>query len=175
MGTILRAIIIYWFLLVILRVVGRRSFEEMTPFEMILVFLLGGMGIQSIVSDDRSLINALLGISTIALMHVLVSWLKLRFECFRSFVDGTPIVIVEDGHWPEDRIRRLRLHWQDIMAAAREDGLERLGQIRLAVGNATVAFRLSVRSGSTSECSKRTVNFGKGWRQRTLNEQQMPP
>src|SRR4051812_1762423 len=133
MGTICRAIIIYWFLLVVLRIVGRRSFEQMTPFEMILVFLLGGIGIQAIVSDDRSLTNALLAISTVAMMHVLVAWLKLRSEAFRCFVDGTPIVIVEDGHWHDERIHRLRLHMQDIMTAAREDGVERMDQIRFAV------------------------------------------
>jgi uncharacterized membrane protein YcaP (DUF421 family) len=133
MGTIIRAIVVYWFLLFVLRIVGRRSFEQMTPFEMILVFLLGGIGIQSIVSDDRSLINALLGISTVAMMHVLVAWLKLESEAFRRFVDGTPIVIVEDGRWHEDRIRRLRLHTHDIVAAARGEGLERMEQIQFAV------------------------------------------
>jgi uncharacterized membrane protein YcaP (DUF421 family) len=133
MGTILRAILIYWFLLVVLRIVGRRSFEQMTPFEMILVFLLGGLGIQCIVYDDHSLVNALLGITTIALMHVLVSVLKMYSEGFRKFVDGTPIVIVEDDYWHEDRMHKLRLQMQDIMAAAREDGPERMDQIRFAV------------------------------------------
>lgn len=57
----------------------------------------------------------------------------MRSEGFRQFVDGTPIVIVEDGRWHEERIRRLRLHEQDIMAAARQDGVERLDQIQFAV------------------------------------------
>jgi uncharacterized membrane protein YcaP (DUF421 family) len=91
------------------------------------------MGIQAIVSDDRSLINALPGISTVAMMHVLVAWLKLQSEAFRRIVDGTPIVIVENGCWHDDRIRKLRLHPQDIMAVARDEGLERLEQIRFAV------------------------------------------
>jgi len=147
MGTILRAMIVYWFLLLVLRVVGRRSFEQMTPFEMILVFLLGGIGIQAIVSDDRSLINAMLGIATVAMMHVLVAWLKMRSASFRCFVDGTPIVIVENGHWHEERIRRLRLHTQDIMTAAREDGVERMDQIQFAVVE---------RNGSVSIVRKKT-------------------
>lgn len=133
MGTIVRATVIYWFLLGILRIVGRRSFEQLSPFEMILVFLLGGIGIQAIGADDRSMVNALLGISTVALMHVLVSWLKLRSEAFRRWVDGTPIVIVEDGYWHEERIEKLQLHEQDIMAAARAKGLERHDQIQFAV------------------------------------------
>ena len=69
------------------RLLGRRSFEQLTPFEMILIFLLGGIGIQTIVSDDRSVINALLAISTIALMHIFVACLKNWSEAFRKFAD----------------------------------------------------------------------------------------
>jgi uncharacterized membrane protein YcaP (DUF421 family) len=133
MGTIIRAIVIYWSLLVVLRVVGRRSFEQLTPFEMILVFLLGGIGIQAIVSDDRSVINALLAISTIALMHIFVAWLKNWSEAFRKFVDGTPIVVVEEGRVNRELLGRLRMQEEDLMAAARQDGLERLDQVVFAV------------------------------------------
>ena len=66
-------------------------------FEMILVFSPGGVGIQAIVAGDRSLMNVLLGISTVALMHILLAWLRLRSEGLRKIVDGTPIVIIEDG------------------------------------------------------------------------------
>jgi uncharacterized membrane protein YcaP (DUF421 family) len=133
MGTILRAIAVYFTLLVVMRVVGRRSFEQMSPFEMILIFLFGGMGIQAVVSDDRSLTNALLGIMTVALLHVSVAFLKMRSEGFRRLVDGTPIVIVEGGHWHEDRLQRLRLTPQDVMAAGRQAGLEHMKQIQFAV------------------------------------------
>jgi len=121
------------FLLVVLRIVGRRSFEQMSPFEMILVFLLGGMGIQAVVSDDRSITNAILGILTVAMMHVFVSWWKARNETFRKIVDGTPIVIINDGKVDEELLRRMRLHPQDLMAAARQEGLERIEQIQFAV------------------------------------------
>src|SRR4051794_108333 len=126
MDTILRATIVYWVLLIVLRVIGRRSFEQMTPFEMILILLLGGIGIQGAMGDDRSLTGALLGIATIALLHVGVAIGKLRWEAFRRVVDGTPIVIIENGEWHRDWIHKLLLHEQDIMAAARAHGLERL-------------------------------------------------
>jgi uncharacterized membrane protein YcaP (DUF421 family) len=133
MGTILRAVVVYLFLLLIIRVVGRRSFEQMTPFELILMFMLGGMGIQAIVSDDRSLTNALMGMMTVALMHILISWLKVRSGAIGRLIDGTPIVIVEDGRWHEDALRRMRLHTQDVMTVARQAGLEHLSQIQFAV------------------------------------------
>jgi uncharacterized membrane protein YcaP (DUF421 family) len=65
-----------------LRIIGRRSIAQMTPIELIVIFLFGGT-IQAVVSDDRSLINAFLGVITIGLMHVIVAALKQRYPGFR--------------------------------------------------------------------------------------------
>ncbi|MGA8025845.1 MAG: hypothetical protein WB992_01780 [Bryobacteraceae bacterium] len=82
-------------LLFVLRLLGRRAVSQLSPFELIVMFLLGGMSIQSIVSDDRSLFTAVIGIFTIALNHFLVSAIKQRFITFRKLVDGT---IERDGN-----------------------------------------------------------------------------
>lgn len=151
MATILRAIIAYWALLFTIRVIGRRAVNQMTPFEFILLFLLGGMTIQAIVYDDRSLTNALLAVVTIAMNHVLVAWLKERFPTFRKLADGTPIIIVENRHWHRDRMSRMRLQEQDVMSVARQGGILHLEQIDTAIvernGEISV-FKCSDKEGS---------------------------
>jgi uncharacterized membrane protein YcaP (DUF421 family) len=57
--------------------------SQLTPFEFLVVFLLGGMSIQSIVSDDQSVTTALLGVLTIAMNHFFVSAVKERCTGFR--------------------------------------------------------------------------------------------
>ena len=133
MDTIIRAVVTYWVLLFVLRVVGRRAVNKMTPFELILIFLFGGLTVPSIVSDDRSLTNALLAVMTVGLMHVLVSWLKQWSGLFGRVVDGTPVVVVEHGELHDDRLRKLQIQPQDVMASARAQGVERMEQIRFAV------------------------------------------
>jgi uncharacterized membrane protein YcaP (DUF421 family) len=73
MATIIRATVAYWVLLFVLRLLGRRAASQLSPFELIVMFLLGGMSIQAIVSDDRSLFTAVIGILTIAINHFAVS------------------------------------------------------------------------------------------------------
>lgn len=133
MVTIVNAIIIYWVLLFAFRLIGRRGPSMSTPFEIILLFMLGGMGMQAIIGADHSLINAVLGIATVVMMHVLVSSLKNWSERFGRIVDGTPVVIYCKGNWEEDSMRRLRVHQQDVMAAARSQGVERVEQIKYVV------------------------------------------
>jgi uncharacterized membrane protein YcaP (DUF421 family) len=133
MATILRAAAAYWFLLFTMRVIGRRAVSQMTPFELILMFLIGGMSIQAIVMDDRSLTNAFLAIMTIGMMHVLVAWLKQKFVSFRKIADGTPVIVVEHGDWNEHRLQLLRMQNQDVMAAARQKGMEKMDDIKDAI------------------------------------------
>jgi uncharacterized membrane protein YcaP (DUF421 family) len=133
MVTIVNAIIVYWVLLFALRLIGRRGPNMMTPFEIIIFFLLGGMGLQAIVGNDHSLTNALLGIGTIVLMHALVATLKGWSDRFGRVVDGTLVIVFGKGEWYRERMRRLRVHEQDVMAAARTQGLERLEQVKYVV------------------------------------------
>lgn len=133
MVTIVNAAIIYWVLLFAFRVVGRRGPNMMTPFEIILLFMLGGMGMQAIIGNDHSLTNALLGISTVVMMHVLVGALKGWSACFGRIVDGTPVIVFGQGLWHREPMRRLQIHEQDVMAAARGHGIERLAQIKYAI------------------------------------------
>src|SRR3954452_9417200 len=135
METILRAVAAYVFLLFTLRIIGRRSVAHMTPFELIVLFLVGGMTVQAIVTDNRSLTNAFLAVMAVALMNVLVAALKQRSRIFGKVADGTPIVVF-DGHWLYDRMDQLHLQEQDVLAAARQQGLERLEQVRYALDRA---------------------------------------
>lgn len=133
MATIIRAAAAYWFLLFIIRVVGRRSAGQLTSFELILIFLCGGMLIQAVVYDDRSLTNAFLAVITVALMHVLVAYLKQRFACFCRVADGTPVVLFSHGKWHTHAMSQVRMQPQDILGAARGLGLARLDQVRFAI------------------------------------------
>jgi uncharacterized membrane protein YcaP (DUF421 family) len=133
MDTILKTAVVFCALVFILRIVGRRSVAHMTPFELIIIFLIGGLANQAIVADDRSLTNALLAISTVALLHVLVAALKQYFPKFARITDGTPIVIFDRGTWDRASMKRLRVQEEDIMAASRLQGVQRLEQIKYAI------------------------------------------
>ena len=133
MGTIIRATVAYWVLLFVLRLLGRRAASQLSPFELIVMFLLGGMSIQAIVSDDRSLFTAVIGILTIALNHFLVSAIKQRYVKFRKLVDGTPIVVAQEGVVEESLLHGLRMVREDLMAAARQKGMTSLDEVRLAI------------------------------------------
>ena len=133
MNIVLRAAFGYLFLLFAMRLIGRRTASMMAPFDLVVLFMIGGTVITAILGDDRSMTATASAIFAIGLMHVLVSELKRRSPTFGRLVDGTPVIVYEKGEWHADRMRTLRLLEQDVMTAVRQRGLMRLEQVRYAV------------------------------------------
>lgn len=133
MGGVLRGIFGYCFLMFVVRLVGRRPGKQMTPFDYVLVFFMGGVTLTPMVGDDRSLAGAVTIITGIAATHFVIAWLKNRYPTVGRIVDGTPLVLLERGNWRYKTMRKMRVQEQDVMASARQQGVPSLDQIDYAI------------------------------------------
>ncbi len=133
MYTIIHAIIGYFVLLLTVRVLTRRPGGQMTLFEFVIVFLIGGIIILSTVGDDRSVTNCTCAVIAVGIMHQLVSRLKLRFPRFGAIVDGTPLVLLENGQWHKEAMHNTHINPDDVMAAARTKGVKTLAGVKYAI------------------------------------------
>jgi uncharacterized membrane protein YcaP (DUF421 family) len=131
--TIARALFGYLFLVLIVRIVGRRPGKQFTPFEFVLVFFLGGLTLTGMVGTDASLTNALCQIIAVAFMHALLTLLRSRSEWWTKVFDGTALVLMEGGHWRSRTMLKMRVADDDVMAMARDKGLRTLSEIDTAV------------------------------------------
>ncbi len=98
MATIVHAVIGYILLTLVVRMLTRRPGAQMTLFEFVLVFLMGGVIILSTVGNDRSVTNCTCAVLTVGCMHRFVSGLKLRYPKFGMWVDGTPLVLGDQSY-----------------------------------------------------------------------------
>ena len=133
MDIVLRAIVVFAFLLVLTRIIGRRELSSLQPFDLILIIILGDAVQQGLTQDDYSLTGAFLAIGTIAVLQVLVSWIGFRFPRARPVLEGTPIVVVQDGDILERNAKRERLSVDEISEAARQQGIAHLSDVKWAV------------------------------------------
>jgi uncharacterized membrane protein YcaP (DUF421 family) len=133
MAAVLRAFFGYFFLLFIVRVVGRRPGKQMTPFEFVLVFFMGGLALTAMVGNEVSLTNAFCQIIAVASAHYVVAWARQRSSRFARLVDGTPLVLLENGRWRTETLKHMRIADDDIMASARDSGVPDLAYIDRAV------------------------------------------
>ena len=133
MATIVHAAIGYIFLLLTVRILSRRPGGQMTLYEFVIVFLIGGIIILATVGQDRSVTNCTIAIITVGLMHWVVSWLKAHYPAFGAVVDGTPVVLIENGVWRNEAMHGMRIDKEDVMAAARSKGIESIFRVKYAV------------------------------------------
>ena len=133
MAAVLRAFFFYLFLVFIVRIVGRRPGKQITPFEFVLVFFMGGLALTAMVADDASLTNALLQIITLATAHFTVAWLRSSSPRIARLFDGTPLVLLENQTWRTDTLSQMRIQDDDVMAVARDRGIMSLDQIEQAI------------------------------------------
>ena len=133
MAAVLRAIAGYYFLVIMMRIAGRRPGKQITPMEFILVFFSGGLILTATVADDRSVTNALSQIVAIALAHYGMVLARRKSPAISRFVDGTPLVLLEKGKWHSSTMADMQILDDDVMAMARDKGLERLDQVEYAV------------------------------------------
>jgi uncharacterized membrane protein YcaP (DUF421 family) len=133
MDIVIRAAVIYVFVWLVLRGLGKRELGELTAFELVLLFIIGDLVQQSITQRDTSLTAAVLAISTITLLIVIQSYAMFRWQRSRRVLDGTPIVLVNQGRIVPAPLRRERMTPEDLREAARGQGIERLSDIRIAI------------------------------------------
>ena len=129
---ILRAVWGYVFLIFIGRIVGRRPGKQLTPFEFVLIFYLGGLTLTGMVGNDRSLANAVCQIMTVSGIHWVITMLHKWSPRLARIIDGTPLVLLEGGYWRSETLRLMRISDADVMAMARDQDIRTLHGIHTA-------------------------------------------
>jgi uncharacterized membrane protein YcaP (DUF421 family) len=133
MDLAVRSIVVFFFVFMLTRVIGKRELSSLEPFDLILLIVLGDAVQQSLTQDDYSVTGAFIVISTIAILQVGVSYLNFRVPRLRPLLDGEPIVVVQDGKVIEANAKRERLTPEDIAEAARLQQIASLEDVQWAV------------------------------------------
>jgi uncharacterized membrane protein YcaP (DUF421 family) len=133
MDLAIRAVVLFCFVYLLTRIIGRRELSSLEPFDLILLIVMGDAIQQGLTQDDYSVTGALIVVGTFAVLQVLISFLSYRFPKLRPALDGEPIVIVQDGKPLERNMNRERLTVEEVLVQARQQQLTSIEQIEWAV------------------------------------------
>jgi uncharacterized membrane protein YcaP (DUF421 family) len=134
MESIVRSSVIYVFLLILFRVIGRRTLASITTFDFVLLLVVGEATQQALLAEDYSVTNAFVVIGTLAALDLLLGWAKQRWPSLDRVVEGQPILLVVEGREVKQNLDREGIDRNDILEAAREShGLAAFDQVRFAV------------------------------------------
>lgn len=134
MEIVIRTVAIYFALYIVLKIAGNRTLLRMTSFDFILLLIISEATQQAMLPDDLSVTSAIIAIVTLFSIDILFSFIKTYIPFIDRFMDGSPIILVENGKLLQWRIKKVHLTVDDILEIARnKQGVERLEQIKFAI------------------------------------------
>lgn len=134
MESIARALAVYFFLLILIRVTGKRSIAQITTFDFVLLLIVAETTQQALLGDDFSLTNCFLLLVALFGTEHLLSLLSRRFHFVRRWVDSVPLILAKEGECLEEPMRRSGVSRDDILESAREKhGIMELSKIQYAI------------------------------------------
>lgn len=142
---VLRGVLVYVFLLVFLRLTGKRQTGQYAPFDLVLLLILSNAVQNSMNAGDNSLVGGLISASTLMGCHVVLANLTFRFAWLERLIDGTPRVLVDHGKVHTELMHKELLSTDDLEAALRASGCLHLHEVERATietnGQITVVLR----------------------------------
>lgn len=142
---VIRGVAVYLFLLIFLRVTGRRPTGQYAPFDLVLLLILSNAVQNSMNAGDNSLIGGLISAATLIACHVLLSRLTYRFPSMRQLIDGKPKVLIHSGAVQQNLLEQEQITADDLAAALRANGCLNAHDVERATvetnGQITVVLR----------------------------------
>ena len=139
---ILRPILVYAFLIVGLRLAGKRELAQLNPFDLVVLLTLSNTVQNAIIGDDNTVTGGVIGASTLLLVnYVLVRFIS-RHEKLERFIEGDPDVLIENGRITDDCLNKEAISPLELEAAAHKQGFASLEEVDRAVldPNGSIAF-----------------------------------
>lgn len=134
MNPVLRGLAIYVFILILFRIMGKRSLSESTTFDLVLLLIISEVTQQALVGHDYSLTGAFILIVTLITTDLIFSLLKENFPLFGKVTEGLPLIIVDEGKPLPKRMRKSKVSEDDVLEAARmRFGLQKMKDIKYAI------------------------------------------
>jgi uncharacterized membrane protein YcaP (DUF421 family) len=139
---VLRPILVYFFLIVGLRLAGKRELAQLNPFDLVVLLTLSNTVQNAIIGDDNTVTGGLLGAATLLLVNYTVVRFLYSHERLERLVEGDPDVLIERGEVNMENCRRELITLTELQSAAHKQGLAALCDVEKAVlePGGTIAF-----------------------------------
>jgi uncharacterized membrane protein YcaP (DUF421 family) len=151
---VLRSILVYLFLVVALRLAGKRELAQLNTFDLVVLLLLSNTVQNAIIGSDDSLLGGLLGAVVLLIVNYGVVRLGFRHPALARTLEGRPTVLVDNGRTVDANLRRYLISPEELTAAVRRQGARTLADVEAVVLEANGTLTVEQRD-RTAELLRR--------------------
>lgn len=129
---VIRGTVIFFFMLIAMKIWGKKHLGEMAAFDFILLLFISEAVQNSLIDDDKSILGAMIVITTFLLWNSILNKLTFRFRVLEKFFDGSPRILVKNGKMDTEALRKEQITEQELFEALRRQGVDELKKVKQA-------------------------------------------
>lgn len=129
----IRTFVLYIIVLIAVRIMGKSELSKMSPFQLVIVFMIAELAAMPIDDPTTSLINGVMAIFTLMLLQVLIAFLSIKSEKFKNLVSGKPSILIEKGKLNIKELSKLRITSTDLLEQLRLENCPSLSNVEYAI------------------------------------------
>jgi len=129
--TALRASFVYFFLLLVVRVLGKREIGNTSAFDLIVALILGEV-VDEIIYGDVMILQGVIAILVVAIWHLVNSWASFKSDFIDKLTGASPTVMVKNGHIQQKNLAKERLNEEELFSELRIMGVEDANEVKQA-------------------------------------------
>ena len=129
---IIRSVVVYIFMLVLLRLTGKRQVGQLAPFDLVLLLVLSNAVQNSMNAGDNSLVGGLISATTLVTLNFAVGFVTYKVKALEAVVEGRPEILIHNGKLYADVIEKARLTRHELDAALRDAGCTCVEEVHAA-------------------------------------------
>ena len=133
MTIFIRTVTIYLILTIIMRIMGKRQLGELDVGELVITIILSEIATTPITNPDRSMLEAIIPILTLASLEILTSALILKAPIFKSILSSKPAVLVARGTIDFKMMKKVRISLEELVSQVRQNGIYDLNEVDYAI------------------------------------------
>jgi len=130
---IIRPILVYFFLIVCLRLAGKRELAQLNPFDLVVLLTLSNTVQNAIIGNDNSVLGGIIGATTLLTVNYIVVRFLYSHETLDRMIEGQPELLVENGQICHDTLKKELITISELQEAAHKQGFPSLGLVDRAV------------------------------------------
>ncbi|WP_164522217.1 DUF421 domain-containing protein [Halocella sp. SP3-1] len=177
---IIKTTFIYFAMLVIIRIMGKREIGQLSPFDLVIAIMIAELAIFPIENEELGIIDGLVPIIVLAFLEILLSILSLKSIFIRRLVSGRPEILIKNGEILYEALKKTKYNVNDLLHQLRMKDIFDIDDVKVALletsGDITVlkqsddSFKLPVIIDGKISYNKELVNINKEWLQKKLQD-----
>lgn len=162
--TIIRTVMLYFFIIIAVRLMGKRQLSELQPSELVITLIIADIASLPMENTDKPMISGIIPMLILVACEIVISVFMMKNSFFRKLICGSPVTIIENGNIKRDNMARLRLTTEDLYIQLRQQGIFSISDIEYCIvetnGKLSVLLKPEKRTPAAEDFNMKVKDSG---------------